>query len=117
MIERFLPRTEFSSYEDLNQNYKVIVPEDFNFSFDVIDQWAKEQPNKPALVWCDDQGNEERLSFSEVSRRSCQVANFFAAQGIRKGDAVMLILSGWKCGFLFLHCTVLAPFVFLPPSN
>lgn len=106
MIERFLPRTEFSSYEDLKQNYKVIVPEDFNFSFDVIDQWAKEQPNKPALVWCDDQGNEERLSFSEVSRRSCQVANFFAAQGIRKGDAVMLILKQrvevWL-SFLALH--------------
>ena len=50
MIERFLPRTEFTSYEDLKQNYKVIVPEDFNFSFDVIDQWAKEQPDKPALV-------------------------------------------------------------------
>ena len=43
---------EFDSYEDFKENYKVNVPEDFNFGFDVVDAWAKEGARKksPGLV-------------------------------------------------------------------
>ena len=37
MIEKFLPRTEFKDYEDFKKNYKVTIPENFNFAFDVVD--------------------------------------------------------------------------------
>lgn len=106
MLEKFLPRTEFTSYEDMKANYRVNVPEHFNFAFDVVDVWAAEQPDKPALVWCGEGDDEQRFTFSDLSRRSNQAAHFFAAQGIRKGDAVMLILKQrpevWVC-FLALH--------------
>ena len=35
LLDKFLPRIEFESYEDFKENYKVIVPLNFNFGFDV----------------------------------------------------------------------------------
>ena len=49
MLERFLPRIDFDSYEDFKANYKVTPPADFNFAYDIVDAWAKEEPDKRAL--------------------------------------------------------------------
>ena len=59
LLERFLPRIEFDSYEDFKENYRVNPPEKFNFGFDIVDAWAKEDKEKRALVWCDDHGHVE----------------------------------------------------------
>ena len=40
LLNRFLPRVEFDSYEDFKENYKINVPDDFNMGFDVVDAWA-----------------------------------------------------------------------------
>ena len=101
LLEKYLPRIEFDSYEDLKQNYTVREPEDFNFGFDIVDGWAKEDVNKRALVWCDDHGNEKVLTFAELSRLSNKTANFLKSLGIKKGERVMLILRRrweyWVC--------------------
>ena len=65
MLEKYLPRIDFDSYEDFKANYKVNVPEDFNFGFDIVDGWAKEKPENRALVWCDDDGEEKTFTFAE----------------------------------------------------
>lgn len=46
MVEKFLSKTEFTSYEDFINNYSVNVPENFNFAFDVVDEYAKNDPEK-----------------------------------------------------------------------
>ncbi len=92
MLEKYLPRTEFSSYEDFVQNYKVHTPADFNFAYDIVDGWAKEQPAKTALVWCDDQGGERSFTFSDIAALSARTANYLRSLGIGKGDVVLLIL-------------------------
>ncbi len=60
----------------------------------------------PALVWCDDAGDERRYSFGEVSSLSCQAANVYRSLGVKKGDTVMLMLKQrpevWFC-ILGLH--------------
>lgn len=61
LLDRFLPRIDFDSYEDFKENYKVNVPENFNFGFDIVDEWAKQEPQKKALVWCDDNGEKKNL--------------------------------------------------------
>ncbi|MDR1539029.1 MAG: AMP-binding protein [Clostridiales bacterium] len=93
MLERFLERTEFKSYQDFKENYKLKIPENFNFGFDVVDAWGEEEPEKMALVWCNDSGEEKRLKFSDISRESGKIANMLASKGIGKGDKVLLILK------------------------
>lgn len=93
MLERFLSKTTFTSYDDFRENFKIIVPEDFNFAFDVVDEFARTEPEKTALVWCDDRGKCATFTFAEVSRESNRIANFLTSIGIRKGDMVMLILK------------------------
>ena len=89
MLERFLPRTEFDSYEDFKKNYRLSCPPDFNFATHVVDAWAAEDPGKRALEWCDDHGHSLRFTFGEISLLSRRAATYLLAQGIRKGDRVM----------------------------
>jgi acetyl-CoA synthetase len=86
-------RTDFSSYEDFYKNFTLNIPADFNFGFDVVDRLAKEKPDKTALVWCNDQGDEKIISFGEVSRMSNKMANALVSLGVKKGDAVMVMLK------------------------
>lgn len=106
MIERFLKQTEFASYDDFIDNFSIEVPPGFNFAFDVVDQYAETEPEKKALVWCDDNGEEAVFTFADMKRYSNQTANYFRSLGIGKGDPVMLILKRryefWFC-ILALH--------------
>ncbi|MBQ5876985.1 MAG: AMP-binding protein, partial [Treponema sp.] len=83
---------EFTSYEDLKKNCKLKAPENFNFAYDIVDRYAAETPDKRALVWCDDNGEEHIYTFAQMSADSKRTAYFLTTQGIKKGDAVMLIL-------------------------
>ena len=101
LLDKYLPRIDFDSYEDFKANYRVNVPADFNFGFDIVDEWAKQEPEKKALVWCDDEGGDRTFTFTDISRLSNQAANYFTSLGIRKGTVVMLILRRrweyWVC--------------------
>ena len=89
---RFLPREEFESYDDFKQNYRVDVPDNFNFGYDVVDETARLDRKKQALLWCDDHGGEQSFTFKDISLISNQIANMLKSLGISKGDAVMMIL-------------------------
>lgn len=101
VLNKYCPRIEFDSYEDYYDNFQINVPDDFNFAYDVVDEWARVEPDKMALLWCDDAGGEREFTFSDISRLSDQVANAFSELGIKKGDVVMMILRRrfeyWIC--------------------
>ncbi len=106
MIERFLKQTSFSSVEDYNQHLEFIIPEHFNFAYDVMDQWAEEDPDRLALLWTNDQGVEIRATFGQLKEQSDQTAAYLQSLGIGKGDPVMLILKRryeWWLVMLALH--------------
>ena len=93
MIERFLKQTSFTSVEDYNKNLEFIIPENFNFAYDVMDAWATEKPDGLALLWTNDQGEEIRATFSQLKEQSDQAASYLQSLGIGKNDPVMLILK------------------------
>ncbi len=101
LLDKYLPRIDFDSYEDFKENYRVTIPENFNFGFDIIDGWAEQEPEKTALVWCDDHDEERTFTFTDISRLSNQAANYFLSLGIKKGTVVMMILRRrweyWVC--------------------
>ncbi|MCX7746836.1 MAG: AMP-binding protein [Clostridia bacterium] len=93
MLNKYLSRVSYDSYEDFIQNFKINVPEQFNFAYDVVDEIASKTPDKIALVWCDENGNEATFTFGQLKTYSDKAANFFKAHGVGKGDPVMLILK------------------------
>ena len=106
MLERFLKQVSFHSEEDYNKNLEFIIPENFNFAYDVMDVWAQEKPNKTALIWTDDEENERFFTFGELKELTDQAASYFLSLGIGKGDMVMLILKRhyeWWISILALH--------------
>jgi len=93
MIEKYLKQTTFNDFEDFKTNYKLIVPEDFNFAYDVVDGWAAINPDKRALLWTNDKGECKTYSFGQLKEISDRTAGYFASIGIGKGDMVMTILK------------------------
>ena len=93
ILSRYCPRIEFDSYEDFYANYRCNVPDNFNFAYDVVDEWARLQPAKQALLWTDDSEKILSYTFAEIKRLSDKAANVLTAAGIKKGDVVMLILK------------------------
>lgn len=93
MIERFLTQTKFSSVEDYKENLHFIIPDNFNFAYDVMDVWAEEKPDKLALLWTDDEDNCLRFTFKDLKEQSDRAASYFQTLGIGCGDVVMLILK------------------------
>jgi len=101
ILEKYLSQLNYYSYEEFYNNFKIKVPAQFNFAFDVVDEIAKETPDKTAMVWCDDNGEERIFSFKQMKYYSDKAANYFRSIGIQKGDRVMLILKRryeyWYC--------------------
>jgi len=101
LLDRFVSRVEFESYGDFKEDFKIIVPENFNFGYDVVDVYAEEHPDKVALVWCNDSGEDKTFTFKELKYLSDKAANLFTGYGIKKGNSVMLTLKSryefWIC--------------------
>ncbi len=106
MIKEFMNKAEFSSYEDFMQSFKVNVPNDFNFGYDVIDKYAQTMPEKEALLWVNDKGEEKRVTYRAFKNVSDQCAAFLQGIGVKKGDRVLLILKRrveWWYTMVALH--------------
>ena len=78
MLERFLDKTSFSSQEDFMKNFKVKVPDCFNFGYDVVDEWARIAPEKKALLWTNDQGKRIDFTFADIKRESDKTASYLS---------------------------------------
>jgi len=89
---KYIEKADFESYEDFCKNFRIKVPENFNFAYDIMDEYARLEPLRTALVWCDDNGNDRSFTFEELKKWSDKTANILSEAGIRKGDRVMLIL-------------------------
>lgn len=106
MLEHYLPKTTFSSYQEFFRDFRVAIPPRFNFAWDVVDALAVKEPRRTALVWCDEKGAEASFTFGQMAEMSTRAATFFLSLGIGRGDPVMLILKRryeyWFC-LLALH--------------
>lgn len=101
LIGDFVNRVDFKSYEDFYENFELKYNEDYNFGFDVVDKYAEIDPEKVALIWVNEEGEEHIFTFEDMKKYSNKVANLFKRLGINKGDKVMLTLKNryefWFC--------------------
>jgi acyl-coenzyme A synthetase/AMP-(fatty) acid ligase len=80
------------NYEQTYAEFKFDVPKYFNWARDTFDKWG-EDPEKVALWVVDDFGNEEKLTFAEMTRLSKKLANVFRSNNIMEEDKVIVVLG------------------------
>ena len=73
--------------------FELSLPDNFNFSYDVIDALAEQEPDKVAILWANEKGEEHKFTYKDLKERSNQVANMMLDHGVRKGDMVMSVLK------------------------
>jgi len=84
---------EKNRYGLMYDNFKWMVPEYYNFGFDVVDQWAEDR-TKLALISIDKTGENARYhTFFDLKVQSNQFANALRELGVKKGDRVLVILQ------------------------
>lgn len=93
MLERFLDKVDFESYDDFMQNFHIKDLPGFNFAYDVVDEWARIEPDRKALLWTNEAGDVKQFTFADIKRESDKTAAYFQQLGIGRGDMVMLIMK------------------------
>src|SRR5579883_1767229 len=86
-----------TDYETAVRNFRWPDPVPFNWALDWFDAELAQSPESRdrTALWIVDAGSDRqtRLSFATLSRRSNQVANFLRAQGLKRGDHLLLLLG------------------------
>jgi len=78
-------------YEQACREFRWTVPARFNFARDVVDEWARD-PDKLALLWCNEAGAQRRYTFAEMAAGSRRLGNVLRAAGLTKGDRCIVML-------------------------
>ncbi|PWD97929.1 AMP-binding protein [Marinilabilia rubra] len=93
LFKNYLSKQEFDSLEDFQKNFKINIPDNFNFAYDVVDEYARLEPDKIAIVWVDDEGNHHDFTYRELKEKTDATASWLQSVNIGRGDKVMLILK------------------------
>ncbi len=73
--------------------FEIVCPDHFNFAYDVVDVIAKAEPQRRAMLWCNEEGEEHTFTFGDMKKYSDKTANMLLKHGVKKGDKVLLILK------------------------
>jgi acetyl-CoA synthetase len=87
--------THREDYDTANREFGWPRFTEFNWALDWFDVIARDPANaeRYALWIVEEDGAEGRWTYPEMSRRSSQVANWLRAQGVRRGDRLILMLG------------------------
>lgn len=63
-----------------------------NVSYNCLDRQLQKNPDKTAILFEGDAGDTETISYRELHRQVCLFANGLKAQGVNKGDRVIIYM-------------------------
>lgn len=72
--------------------FSLKYPDNFNFGYDIVDDIGRNDPDRPAMLWLDEQRNRRLFTFADIKKYSDKTANALRALGISKGDMVLVVL-------------------------
>ncbi|MGB9108399.1 MAG: AMP-binding protein [Telluria sp.] len=120
--QRFIAARDFlqqhrADYDTAYKGYRAPELDEFNWALDFFDVQARGNQT-PALWVVEEDGSEKKISYAEMADRSNRVANWLRAQGVRRGDHVLLMLpnrvelwdvmlAGIKLGAVLVPTTML----------
>lgn len=100
------------SWEKVREHYSGNPDGEFNMAYEACDRWA-EDPDRIAIYWEDEKGNEDVWTYLRLKEKSDQMANALRSLGIKKGERVagllgkdmeliITILATWKIGAIYV---------------
>jgi acetyl-CoA synthetase len=64
-----------------------------NVSYNCLDRHAYANPDKTAIIYeADEPGQAREISYAELLRETCRIANVLKGWGVKKGDTVSIYL-------------------------
>jgi len=90
--------------------------DEFNWALDYFDRMAAGN-EKPALWIVEESGEERKVAFARMSTRSNQVANWLRAQGVKRGERILVMLRNEVPLWETMLATIKLGAVLIPSSN
>ena len=75
------------------KEFNLDFPENYNFGYDVVDKMAELAKDDIAMVYTNPEKEEKTFTFGDIGKLSNKTANALSAQGVKKGDKVLVILK------------------------
>lgn len=92
LYKNYLVQSEFDSMNDFINNFEIKTPQNFNFAYNIVDEYARLEPEKTAILWTNENGECINVTYKDLKEKSDQAAAYFTSVGIGHNDKVMLIL-------------------------
>lgn len=105
------------TYEVAREDFKIEIPEIFNFAFDVLDARAREA-DKDALLAVDvPNATKTPVTYSELSQSSSRFAKALLALGMTRGDAACVVIGREPAWHKVLFGCMKAGVISMPGTN
>lgn len=98
-------------------DFDLDLPDNFNFAYDIIDEIAKAEPDRRALMWVSESGEEKCFTYSDLAKMSVKTANMFMAHGVKKGDKVLCVLKRHYQVYFVVYALCRIGAVIIPATN
>jgi acetyl-CoA synthetase len=108
-IDWFKPFTKVknTSYKPGKVSIKWFEDGTTNVSYNCLDRHLASRANQVAIIWeGDDPKDSKKITYAELHRQVCRMANVFKAHGVKKGDRVTIYLPMiLEAAYAMLACT------------
>lgn len=78
---------DWEDYDHLHNEFEWEIPDRFNMASYLCDRWAEDE-GRIAFYAENETGEERSYTFGEMQDTANRLANYLAAQGIKRGDRV-----------------------------
>jgi acetyl-CoA synthetase len=108
-IDWFKPYTKVknTSYKPGKVSIKWFEDGTTNVSYNCVDRHLVKRANQVAIIWeGDDPKDSKKITYAQLHREVCRMANVFKAHGVKKGDRVTIYLPMiLEAAYAMLACT------------
>jgi len=90
--QEYAKQPTVETYERICRQFKLVVPEHYNFGFDVIDKWAENRTKLALIAAAQDRENLRYYTFWDMKLLSSKFANVLRGLTVAKGERVFVML-------------------------
>lgn len=92
-LKWFTPYNRVSNGNFLEGDISWFTEGKINVCYNCIDKHIPERENQTAIIWeSDEPGNSKKITYGELLKEVCRIANVLKMKGVRKGDVVTIYM-------------------------